>query len=60
LREDWQTAVINLWRKCRRYQALPLAGGLVDQDPFLMRCFTALDSLQDEIDAEEIENLTKK
>lgn len=34
--------ILALWDACRRHRCLPAAGGLEDQDPWLMACFDAL------------------
>ena len=57
--EKWQLEVLSLWRTCRRYRTLPRAGGVVDQDAFLMDVFAALDALQAEIEREELERIRK-
>ena len=35
-------ATYSLWQQCRRHRALPRAGGIEQQDPWLMLCFDVL------------------
>lgn len=54
--EEWHAEVVNLWRACRDYHALPRAGGIADQDWFVMRLFRELDVLRAEVDEEKRED----
>jgi len=58
--EAWMGEVLFLWRMCRRYRALPRAGGVGDQDGFVMELFSELDRLRDTIDREELEAVRRR
>jgi len=58
--ESWHAEILELWRACRDYHALPRAGGIADQDWFLMRLFRDLDALRAEIDDEKREDYVRE
>jgi hypothetical protein len=52
--------VLQLWRACRTYRALPRGGGIADQDQYLMECLLGLDDIKAEFEAEQLKEAMGK